>query len=173
MPTPRMKGPPCKSCPRLLALLVGLSSWVGRRAARPFSERRPAKLGWPDTLMQDRSPLTRRNLLATHGRTIHLGHQRRIGPFHNRSALLPNSRRRSGHLKPTVSAKTGREQLRRGSRYSITSSARASSVGGTSMPSTLAVLRLMTNSNLVGSCTGRSEGVAPFSILSTYWAARR
>jgi hypothetical protein len=29
----------------------------------------------PDTLMQDRSPPTRRNLLATHGRTIHLGHQ--------------------------------------------------------------------------------------------------
>jgi hypothetical protein len=57
--------------------------------------------------------------------------------------------------------------------YSITSSARASSVGGTSTPSALAVLRLMTNSNLVGSCTGRSEGAAPFSILSTYWAARR
>jgi hypothetical protein len=32
-------------------------------------------------------------------------------------------------------------------RYSITSSARASSVGGTSRPSALAVLRLMTNSN--------------------------
>ncbi len=25
--------------------------------------------------MQDRSPLTRQNLLATHGRTIHLGHK--------------------------------------------------------------------------------------------------
>jgi hypothetical protein len=34
--------------------------------------------------------------------------------------------------------------------YSITSSARASRVGGTSRPSVLAVLRLMTNSNLVG-----------------------
>ena len=33
--------------------------------------------------------------------------------------------------------------------YSITSSARASSVGGTSRPSALAVLRLMINSNLV------------------------
>ena len=30
----------------------------------------------PDTLMQDRSPPTRRNLLATHGRTIHVGHSR-------------------------------------------------------------------------------------------------
>ena len=34
--------------------------------------------------------------------------------------------------------------------YSITSSATASSVGGTSMPSRFAVCRLMTNSNLVG-----------------------
>jgi hypothetical protein len=34
--------------------------------------------------------------------------------------------------------------------YSITSSARASSVAGTSRPSSLAVLRLITNSNLVG-----------------------
>jgi hypothetical protein len=33
--------------------------------------------------------------------------------------------------------------------YSITSSARASKVGGTSSPSALAVLRLITNSNLV------------------------
>src|SRR5262245_53641752 len=38
--------------------------------------------------------------------------------------------------------------------HSITSSARASSVGGTSIPSALAVLRLMTNSNLVDDCTG-------------------
>jgi hypothetical protein len=36
------------------------------------------------------------------------------------------------------------------SRYSITSSACASSVGGTSMPSALAVARLITNSNLTG-----------------------
>jgi len=34
--------------------------------------------------------------------------------------------------------------------YSITSSARASKVAGTSRPSVFAVLRLITNSNLVG-----------------------
>ncbi len=56
--------------------------------------------------------------------------------------------------------------------HSITSSARASKVGGTSRPSTLAVLRLMASSNLVGACTGRSAGLAPFSIRSTYSAAR-
>jgi hypothetical protein len=46
-------------------------------------------------------------------------------------------------------AKTGREQSQQARAYSITSSARASSIGGTSMPSALAVLRLMINSTLV------------------------
>src|SRR5207302_10709565 len=40
--------------------------------------------------------------------------------------------------------------------HSITSSARASSDGGISMPSALAVLRLMTSSILVGRSIGRS-----------------
>src|SRR6516165_9465264 len=44
------------------------------------------------------------------------------------------------------------------SHHSITSSARASSVGGTVRPSVLAVLRLITNSNLVDCMTGRSAG---------------
>jgi len=33
----------------------------------------------PDTLMQDRLPPARWNLLATHGRTIHSGQKRRWG----------------------------------------------------------------------------------------------
>src|SRR6516165_118199 len=45
--------------------------------------------------------------------------------------------------------------------HSITSSARASKVGGTSRPSARAVIRLMTNSNLVDCITGRSAGLAP------------
>ena len=51
--------------------------------------------------------------------------------------------------------------------HSITSSARASSVGGISRPSAFAVIRLMTRSNLVGCSTGRSAGFAPRRILST------
>jgi hypothetical protein len=51
--------------------------------------------------------------------------------------------------------------------HSITSSARASSIGGTSSPWTFAALRLMTNSYLVGFCTGRSAGLAPLSMRST------
>jgi hypothetical protein len=47
--------------------------------------------------------------------------------------------------------------------YSITSSARASNVGGTVRPSALAVLRLITSSYLVGACTGSStkSGASP------------
>jgi hypothetical protein len=41
--------------------------------------------------------------------------------------------------------------------YSMTSSARASSVGGTSSPSAFAVFRFITSSYLVGACTGRSR----------------
>src|SRR5262249_23227160 len=48
--------------------------------------------------------------------------------------------------------------------HSITSSASASSLGGMSRPSALAVLRLMTNSNLVGCMTGISAGLVPFRI---------
>src|SRR5262245_1861562 len=51
--------------------------------------------------------------------------------------------------------------------HSITLSVRASSVGETSRPSALAVIRLMTKSNLVGCSTGISPGFAPRRILST------
>src|SRR5262249_55913613 len=49
---------------------------------------------------------------------------------------------------------------------SITSSARASSVGGISTPIVLAAFKLMINSNLVGCSTGKSTGFAPLKTLS-------
>jgi hypothetical protein len=51
--------------------------------------------------------------------------------------------------------------------HSITSSAVASSVGGTSMPRVLAVCRLMMNSNLVDCTTGKSAGFAPLRMRAT------
>src|SRR5262249_47196473 len=51
--------------------------------------------------------------------------------------------------------------------HSITSSARTSSVGGTSKPSAFAVFRLTIVSYLVGACTGRSAGLAPRRMRST------
>src|SRR5262245_5678306 len=56
-------------------------------------------------------------------------------------------------------------QQRKCQPHSITSSARASTVGGISRPSAFAVLRLMISSNLVGCSIGRSAGLAPFKIL--------
>ena len=51
--------------------------------------------------------------------------------------------------------------------YSITSSASTSRPCGIVRPSPLAVLRLMTRSNLVGCSTGISPGFVPRNILST------
>ena len=51
--------------------------------------------------------------------------------------------------------------------YSITSSARARNDSGIVSPIALAVVRLMTTSNLVGCSTGISPGFAPRKILST------
>jgi len=51
--------------------------------------------------------------------------------------------------------------------YSITSSARASSVGGIVRPSAFAVFRLITNSNLVDRITGRSPGFSPLRMRPT------
>src|SRR5262249_5422128 len=48
--------------------------------------------------------------------------------------------------------------------HSITSSASASTLGGTWSPRFLAVLRLITNSNFVGWRTGRSAALAPLRI---------
>ena len=76
----------------------------------------------------------------------------------------------SGRLKSAKAAVSNRSKARR---YSITSSARASSDGGTSSPSALAVLRFITVSYLVGACTGRSAGALPCKMRSTYPAARR
>src|SRR5262252_4962444 len=49
--------------------------------------------------------------------------------------------------------------------HSMTSSARARIDGGTVRPSAFAILRLITSSNVVGCCTGRSAGLAPLRIF--------
>src|SRR5215510_14626634 len=49
----------------------------------------------------------------------------------------------------------------------ITLFARANTSGGLVSPICFAGLRLITNSNFVACCTGRSAGLAPVKILST------
>ncbi len=77
------------------------------------------------------------------------------------------------HNEPALRATNGPMHCSNNRDYSITSSARASSVGGIAKPIALAVVRLITSSNLVGCSIGRSPGFAPRKILSTYSAARR
>ena len=50
----------------------------------------------------------------------------------------------------------------------MTSSAVASNMGGTVMPSAAAVLRLITRSNFSGRCIGKSMGFALCKIFPTY-----
>src|SRR5262245_26150572 len=57
--------------------------------------------------------------------------------------------------------------------HSITSSAMASSPGGKLRPNALAVLRLITNSNLIDCMTGRSAGFSPLRIRPVYTPAWR
>src|SRR5262249_27244584 len=57
--------------------------------------------------------------------------------------------------------------------HSITSSAIASSPGGKLRPNALAVLRLITNSNLLDCRTGRSAGLSPLRIRPVYTPAWR
>src|SRR5262249_24787440 len=97
-------------------------------------------------------------------------------PFRRRHAVQDSDHwhRRllcAGRERPRRRAAEQRDEL--ASLHSITSSARASSVAGTSRPSARAVTRLMIRSNLVGCSTGKSAGLAPRKILSTYSAARR
>jgi len=73
-----------------------------------------------------------------------------------RKRNIPESGHRSAHAECPLCATS-----RHWCRYSITSSARASSVGGMVRPSALAVLRLITSSYLVGACTGKSAGFSP------------
>src|SRR5262249_34602844 len=57
--------------------------------------------------------------------------------------------------------------------HSITSSARASSVGGTVRPSALAVFMLMISSTLVDCCTGMLAGFSPLRIRPAYTPTTR
>src|SRR5262249_25495177 len=65
------------------------------------------------------------------------------------------------------SRRAAEQRDERAAPHSITSSARASSVGGTVRPSAFAVLRLSTKSYLTGACTGRAAGLSPLRMRST------
>src|SRR5262245_51493786 len=95
--------------------------------------------------------------LAKSAQTIHQRVRRPAveHPDHRHCGLLRTRRERPGDC----CAAEQRDEL--APLHSITSSASPISLSGIWRPSALAVLRLMTNWNLVGSSTGRSAGLSP------------
>src|SRR5262245_29548834 len=83
---------------------------------------------------------------------------------HSDARLLPG--RADRHRPRSRRAAEQRDDIPAGA-HSITSSARASKVTGTLMPSAFAVIRLTMRSNLVGCSTGMLAGFTPRRILST------
>ena len=107
-----------------------------------------------------------------------LGQKQTFASQNDKSALPPIATARADPRKRGMSAFPPKSDMRGALAYvrfgpiadlaySITSSARESNCGGTVRPSALAVLRLITSSNLVGACTGKSPGFSPLRIRST------
>ena len=144
----------------LRKLATGSPSFIkmGRQptALRPLLEMPPIPGDFPsvDRLRSARSGFERRN--ARH--PVMSRAQRQV-----RSAFGSCRFRAVGGTYVECHNRTHAAQrtTRMGLAYSITSSARASSVGGTSRPSALAVFKLMTSSKVVGCCTGRLAGFSP------------
>ena len=83
---------------------------------------------------------------------------------HNAETVDPSALLRASVERPQ-GRRAAQEKHQFSTPHSITSSAPARSVCGTVRPSALAVLRLITSSNLVGCWTGRSAGLAPLRIF--------
>src|SRR5712691_8591493 len=144
--------------------LRGLSVSQSGCARIPMMARsKIAPLQRPNTLMQLSRSSVLELTLATRSRAIHIGTTQT-------SRSRPHMSVHWGEAVKVTPHSKCRDWTRRrhgANRYSITSSARCCSCKGTSRPSALAVLRLITSSNLTGAWTGSSLGFAPFRILST------
>ena len=84
-----------------------------------------------------------------------------LGAFRTPAASVRDSLINAGVRKPASIGDIG------AAFHSITSSASASNLDGTSRPSALAVVRFTTSSNFVGCSIGRFAATAPRSSLST------
>ena len=102
-----------------------------------------------------------------------LGHKQTFAVQNGMSALPPKADMCGALALCPLCAKSGLMQCSKKVRHSITSSAICWRCTGTVRPRVLAVLRLSTNSNLVGCSTGRSAGFVPLSIFPAYTPACR
>src|SRR4029078_12190015 len=86
--------------------------------------------------------------------------------YPRRFRFTPVSDRRADAPGTSGSANSRHPAPQQKEAYSMTSSAIDSRLGVTVRPSALAVLRLITSSNLSGACTGRSPGFSPLMMRS-------
>src|SRR5215471_16594618 len=115
-----------------------------------------AVLGPPERL----EPLPKRNNAGQYFRIVHDVWMEEHDATHARRLLRARCERPCGRR-----AAEQRDEV--AALHSITSSASCWRCKGTSRPSALAVLRLVTSSNLVGCMTGRSAGFSPLRIRPT------
>ena len=101
-----------------------------------------------------------------------LGQKQTLGHLRLMSALPPKADITAAQTNVRFVPKADVSNRSKAARYSITSSARMSSVGGMVIRSALAVWRLIIVLNLVDRSIGSSPGFALFKILSTKAAAR-
>src|SRR5262249_4699604 len=111
----------------------------------------------PSTLFK---PLPESREARRHFRIV-LGQGRQYRDPSNSVGLLPSRRQRPRR------SRAAEQRDERAALHSSNSSARTSKDNGTSIPSVLAVCRLMRNSTLVGCSTGRSAGLVPLRMRST------
>src|SRR5215467_10786247 len=107
------------------------------------------------------------DLLRAHVAALEEAVDREIGGAHAELIRQYTDPKLSNAARRPRDRRAAEQSDERAADHSITSSARASSDGGTSMPSALAVVRLMIRSNLLGCSTGISAGFVPRRTLST------
>src|SRR5262245_14099120 len=90
-----------------------------------------------------------------------------LGNVHEHADVFHRRLLRASRKRPATSNSTADKLDELAPFHSITSSAIARMPGGMVRLNALAVLRLITSSNLVGSCTGRSAGFSPRRMRST------
>src|SRR5262249_53812063 len=106
------------------------------------------------SLHQHPATATRRILKFLRHADVRFGSKADIHPPSADVRFTPESRHWSAQFRCPLCAKSGREQAQQSTGYSITSSARASRVGGMVNSSALAVVRLINSSNFVGNSIG-------------------
>src|SRR5262245_36425523 len=148
--------------------LASCDSSTGHRNPVWFSARPLIAMYWELCSVHDRfcPALSFTTKAAPMSSTDHGGVKRRAANGQLFAARSPNLKSRLSAMASHRRAAEQRDELAAGD-HSITSSARASTIGGVGGPSAReAVLRLIVSSYFEACSTGRSAGFAPLRILS-------